>query len=121
MSDVRRDRHPRCRGALFAAVLASTSSGMASGSPAAAAFALAGEQIVAANGTDIAVPGYSVPSFVAWNGDGLPDLVVGEGGGASPDGKVRIYPNGGSSGSPAFDGHLHAQSSGVDLVVPGGG
>src|SRR5512139_2516219 len=38
------------------------------------------EEIVKADGNDIAVPGYSVPSFVDWNNDGLQDLVVGEGG-----------------------------------------
>jgi len=34
------------------------------------------EEIIKANGGDIKVPGYSVPSFVDWNNDGLRDLVI---------------------------------------------
>jgi hypothetical protein len=79
------------------------------------------EQIVEAGGTPIAVPGYSVPSFVPWDGDTLPDLVTGEGGGGYPDGKIRIYRNTGSPGSPAFTDYVYAQSGGGDLVVPASG
>ena len=44
-------------------------------------FNLGAEEIVCDDaGTPIEVPGYSVPRFVHWNADVLPDLVIGEGG-----------------------------------------
>ncbi len=81
---------------------------------------LGAEQLVQAGGVDIAVPGYSVPSFVNWNNDGLPDLVVGEGGG-SVTGKVRVYLNAGTAGHPQFSTPLYAQSGLGDLTVPPSG
>ena len=48
------------------------------------------EQCVQSDGLDIAVPGYSVPSFVYWDGDDLKDLIVGEGSGTETA-RVRIY------------------------------
>ncbi len=64
---------------------------------------------------DLVVPGYSVPAFVDWNEDLLPDLVVGEGGGTVATGKVRVYLNGGVPGAPVFDGFAYVQAAGVDL------
>lgn len=84
------------------------------------------EEIVQAGGADIDVPGYSVPSFVDWNNDGLKDLIVGEGGGTEP-GKVRVYPNTGTTTSPQFSLFSYAQSGclpcggGEDLTVPAQG
>ncbi len=86
-----------------------------------AGLVLGPEQIVKAGGTNISVPGYSVPSFVHWNGDGLKDLVVGEGSGLTGFGRVRVYINSGTSGNPAFTGYFYAQSEGSDLQSPGGG
>ena len=74
-----------------------------------------------AGGDDLLVPGYSVPSFVPWNDDGLTDLVVGEGGGISVEGKIRVYLNVGTVSEPAFASWFYARSLGTDLVVPGGG
>ncbi|RJR31252.1 MAG: hypothetical protein C4574_01310 [Candidatus Latescibacterota bacterium] len=79
------------------------------------------EQLVAAGGVDVAVPGYSVPSFVFWNGDSLRDLVVGEGGGGIAEGKVRVYINAGTPGDPQFHEFFYAQSNGADLASPGAG
>ena len=76
------------------------------------------EEVLQAGGSSIAVPGYSVPSFSLWNGDSLPDLIVGQGDGSSP-GKVRVYLNSGTNGSPVFQGYSFAQSSGADLSLPG--
>jgi hypothetical protein len=76
------------------------------------------ESFVQSGGVDIDVPGYSVPSTSDWNDDGLPDLIVGEGGAA---GKVRVYLNVGTAGAPAFDGYAYAQAGTTDLVEPGGG
>jgi len=79
------------------------------------------EELVQANGSNIAVSGYSVPSFVFWDGDTLKDLVVGEGGGTSAQGKVRVYLNVGTASAPQFTNYFYAQSQGSDLVVPAAG
>ncbi|MFH1419279.1 MAG: VCBS repeat-containing protein [Planctomycetota bacterium] len=78
------------------------------------------EELVQAGGLDIGVSGYSVPSYADWNGDGLMDLILGEGSGSYTP-KVRIYLNGGSVSSPAFSTYSYAQSNGSDLTVPGSG
>ena len=80
----------------------------------------AAEEFVQAGGVDIGVPGYSVPSFVDWNNDGLRDLVVGQGS-SSATATVRIYLNVGTAAAPEFADYLIAQSDGADLVVPGSG
>ena len=79
------------------------------------------EEIVQAGGSAIAVPGYSVPSFVRWDGDGLRDLVIGEGGGGVAEGKVRIYLNGGTASEPEFFDYVYAQSLDTDLVCDAAG
>ena len=79
------------------------------------------QTLVQASGSNIAVTGYSVPSFVFWNGDTLRDLVVGEGGGVAVQGKVRVYLNSGTATEPQFTSYFYAQSLGVDLVVSAGG
>ncbi len=70
------------------------------------------EELVKANGVDIVVPGYSVPSFVDWNNDNLKDLVIGQGQGATPSspGKVRVYLNVGTEPNPQFTTFFYAQS-----------
>jgi hypothetical protein len=78
------------------------------------------EELVQAAGVDIAVPGYSVPSFVDWDNDGDNDLVIGEGSG-SYTGKVRVYKNVGSASAPQFSGFSYVQSNGSDLTCPGSG
>ena len=79
------------------------------------------EEIVATTtGIEIAVPGFSVPSLADWDNDGRLDLVVGEGGFGIP-GKVRVYPNVGSTVYPRFDGHFFAQAAGSDLALPSSG
>jgi len=86
-----------------------------------AGFDLGPEELVQADGFDIEVPGYSVPSFIFWDGDDLRDLVVGEGGGGIPEGKVRIYLNIGTEDDPLFADYFYAQSADSDLVLPAGG
>lgn len=76
------------------------------------------ERLVTAGGVEIDVPGYSVPSLVDWNSDGLPDLMVGEG---TTTGKVRVYVNDGDADAPHFSSYSYVQSLGSDLVVLGGG
>lgn len=78
------------------------------------------QELVQAGGSDIVVPGYSVPSFEDWNNDGLRDLIVGEGGGSVP-GKVRVYLNVGIESDPCFVDYFYAQADGKDLsVAPSG-
>lgn len=88
--------------------------------PAVGQLDLGPEELVQSDGADIEVPGYSVPSFTYWNGDNLPDLIVGQGDGTT-DAKVRVYLNAGAACSPEFSGFVYAQSGGGDLVVPGAG
>ncbi|MBC8470505.1 MAG: VCBS repeat-containing protein, partial [Planctomycetes bacterium] len=78
------------------------------------------EEIIQANGADIQVPGYSVPSFVDWNNDNLQDLVIGQGSGFG-DAKVRVYLNVGTEAEPAFSDYFYAQSEGSDLTCPASG
>ena len=88
--------------------------------PAAGELALGPQAFVQAGGVDIDVPGYSVPSFVYWNGDDLEDLVVGQGSGTTLV-RVRVYLNGGTASEPSFSSYFYAQSNGSDLTVTGGG
>ncbi len=92
------------------------------GAAACAQFEFEAEEIVFADGAEIEVPGYSVPSVFDWNNDGLFDLIVGEGSGDFT-GKVRIYLNEGAADEPAFSGYFYAQSGGggSDLEVEGDG
>ena len=85
-----------------------------SAAPAGADFTLGAEELVQAGGSAVAVPGYSVPSFALWNGDALPDLIVGEGGNEFA-GKVRVYLNDGLAGAPLFSSFSYVQSQGADL------
>ncbi len=78
------------------------------------------KELVRAGANPIWVPGYSVPSYVDWNNDGLNDLVIGQGGG-SGFGKVLVYRNTGSAGQPQFSQASFVQSNGSDLTVPAAG
>jgi WD40 repeat protein len=79
------------------------------------------EQLVQADGSDIEVAGYSVPSYVDWNNDGRMDLLVGEGPNASWQGKIQVYLNTGTASAPQFPNFFYAQSGGGDLAVPASG
>jgi hypothetical protein len=82
---------------------------------------LGAEERVEANGADIVVSGYSVPSFEDWDGDGLSDIIVGEGSGISPLARVRVYPNVGIESDPSFEEFFYVQSAGSDLTGTGAG
>ena len=82
---------------------------------------LGAEQIVQAGGANLSVPGHSVPAFVDWNNDGLGDLIVGQGNGTYPPGKLRVYVNTGAPADPQFSSYFFAQSNGADLTVPASG
>lgn len=91
-----------------------------SSTPATMAIDFGPEEIVQAGGADLQVPGYSVPSFVDWNDDGLKDLIVGQGGG-SGEGKVRVYLNVGTEADPQFDDFFYVQADDADLACPAAG
>ena len=93
---------------------------LASAVPSAAQLHLGPEQLVQADAIDIDVPGYSIPSYVDWDQDGLKDLVVGEGSGTYTP-LARVYLNIGTASDPQFSGFFYAQSDGENLTVPGGG
>ena len=88
--------------------------------PTKADFVLGAEQIVQAGGANLVVTGYSVPSFIDWNNDGLKDLLIGEGGGGYAA-KARVYLNTGTSMQPAFSTYSFVQSNGGELTVPSSG
>ncbi len=99
----------------FSALTVTSNEGFGDDSP----LNLGPEELVQANGADIKVPGYSVPSFVDWNNDKLKDLVIGEGGG-SGDARVRVYINVGTESDPQFSDYFYVQSEGSDLTCPAG-
>jgi len=71
---------------------------------------------VECGGIMIHTEGYSVPTVADWNGDGLFDLIIGEGGGGFK-GRVRIYLNEGSAEAPLFNGFTRAQTPEGDLTL----
>lgn len=61
--------------------------------------------------------GHASPCFVDWDGDQLPDLLVGQFG----QGKLRIYRNEGKAGSPAFGAKFELfRAGGAEGTVPAG-
>jgi hypothetical protein len=96
---------------VFSVLIVTSNRGFGDDSP----INLGPEEIIQANGVDIEVPGYSVPSFVDWNNDNLKDLVIGEGG-SNRDGKVRVYLNVGTESNPQFSDYFYVQSEGADLT-----
>jgi len=78
------------------------------------------EELVRADGLDVVVPGYSVPSLFDWNNDGLQDLIIGEGG-DSGDARMRVYLNFGTEFYPQFFSYFNVRSNGSDLTCPATG
>ena len=61
--------------------------------------------------------GHTAPCFVDWDGDRLPDLLVGQFG----QGKLRIYRNTGKLGDPAFDAKYELfRAGGAEGTIPSG-
>lgn len=76
-------------------------------------------QYVQANGADITVPGYSVPSYVDFNNDGQKDLIIGEGGNWKKPG-IRVYLNHGTASTPQFSDYFYlTKSDGSSLTYVG--
>ena len=72
---------------------------------------------VQANGSPLNPGGQTIPCVADWNGDGLPDLVVGY----QPAFKVAVYLNSGSATQPAFINFANLQAAGADIYLPSGG
>jgi hypothetical protein len=60
--------------------------------------------------------GHAAPWMKDMDGDGLPDLLVGQFG----DGKLRVYKNVGTKNAPAFKDFVFAKACGADATVPSG-
>ena len=60
--------------------------------------------------------GHTAPFFEDIDGDGLPDLLVGQFG----DGKLRVYKNAGTRKAPRFEKFHYLQAGGKDASVPSG-
>lgn len=105
---------------MLRSLLAAASISLAAGSvcaPGARAGPLAAPFRVEADGKPIDVEvGHAAPFFADVDGDGKPDLLVGQFG----DGKLRVYHNDGDAKRPAF-GNFTWFKAGADLgVVPSG-
>lgn len=72
---------------------------------------------VAAGGSPIDVEvGHAAPWVADFDGDGLPDLLVGQFG----NGKLRLYRNRGAAKMPEFSTFAWFQAGGADARVPAG-
>ena len=60
--------------------------------------------------------GHAAPLYTDFDGDGVPDLLVGQYG----DGKLRIYHNVGTAKEPRFDGFTWFRTGEQDGKVPTG-
>ena len=63
---------------------------------------------------DVGGVGHSTPDYADVDGDGIPDLVVGE----FKDGAIRIYRNHGSAEAPIFKDFEFLMADGEQAVVP---
>lgn len=79
------------------------------------------EVLVQCGAGPLQAAGYSVPAWHDWTGDGLPDLVVGEGGGAWPESHICLFPNTGGPGAPVFASAQWLTAGGLPIVCPGAG
>ena len=65
---------------------------------------------------DVEREGHSAPFVGDFDGDGLPDLLVGQ----FDDGRLRIYRNKGTKGRPRFDSYTWFEAGGKIASVPVG-
>ena len=60
--------------------------------------------------------GHLVPCVMDWNGDGKRDLIVGQ----FSKGKIRLYLNHGTDGSPVFKEYSFLHAGGKEISLPAG-
>jgi hypothetical protein len=65
---------------------------------------------------DVQREGHSAPFVGDFDGDGVPDLLVGQ----FDDGRLRIYRNGGTRSRPRFDSYTWFEAGGQIASVPVG-
>ncbi len=70
-----------------------------------------------ANGVALNPGSQSIPCVADWNGDGLPDLMVGY----QPAWKVAVYTNSGTLAQPVFTTSVNVQAGGADIYMPASG
>jgi hypothetical protein len=105
------------RRAFRLACLALAGMGLAPGTSAANAPDLAAPIRLTAGGQPIDVEvGHAAPWVADFDGDGLPDLLVGQFG----NGKLRLYRNRGTEKAPEFSTFAWFQAGGADARVPAG-
>jgi len=71
------------------------------------------------SGQPISIGNYSAPFFYDWNGDGIPDLIVGEG--SYSANSVRVWLNNGTKSNPSFKTELKfdlAYGEGREILCP---
>jgi hypothetical protein len=72
--------------------------------------------VTLADGTilDVGGIGHAAPTYADYDGDGVPDLVVGE----FKDGACRIYRNHGTATAPVYKDYILLTIDGVPATVP---
>jgi hypothetical protein len=71
---------------------------------------------ISCDGVRIDVGSYSAPLAADWNGDGLKDLICGQ----FDYGRIRFYPNVGTSTAPIFEQYFYLMDGVTYLSVPYG-
>ena len=71
---------------------------------------------VLTNGSPLDAGDHTIPCVADWNGDGLPDLLLGY----QTASKVAVYLNSGSTTQPAFTTFADVQAGGTNIYLPSG-
>jgi hypothetical protein len=66
-----------------------------------------------ANGVALNPGSYTIPCVADWNGDGLPDLILGY----EPAWAVAVYTNSGTLANPVFTTPINIQAGGTNIVL----
>lgn len=72
--------------------------------------------VLVCDGEKLDVGSYAAPLAVDWDGDGRKDLICGQ----FDYGRIRFYPNVGTSEEPIFEGWDYLMAGSVPISVPYG-